>query len=361
MKIKERNGITLIALVITIIVLLILAGVTIATLTGDNGLLKTASNAKEKNIEATAKEKIQVEVAGSYGLDGKIDIEQLNTNFSRINGFKYNDSALSNSNKIIALPVEIELNGYKFSVNQYGQVLSLTQADTINTKIGEVVNGYAAQGLEWQVFYADANETYLISRIIAKNNYTISLKRKKQNDTEEEYEYKGSEDVRKSIYGAKWNKTWLDKCINNESTENNAKATAYLCDPNNWEEYKTDIANYAVGGPTLDLFIASWNKSQGTSITLSSEDVTTFGTLYNKPSELFNSNPIRSTVSNGLYFSTGGYRLSTPGSRNQGLRCRWEFSISDANYTDAALGIRPIVSIPTSKINVNGDVITVNP
>lgn len=36
---KERRGITLIALVITIIVLLILAGVSIAMLTGDNGIL----------------------------------------------------------------------------------------------------------------------------------------------------------------------------------------------------------------------------------------------------------------------------------------------------------------------------------
>ena len=38
--IKKNNGITLIALVITIIVLLILAGVTIATLTGENGNVK---------------------------------------------------------------------------------------------------------------------------------------------------------------------------------------------------------------------------------------------------------------------------------------------------------------------------------
>ena len=37
---KENKGITLIALVITIIVLLILAGVTIATLTGENGNAK---------------------------------------------------------------------------------------------------------------------------------------------------------------------------------------------------------------------------------------------------------------------------------------------------------------------------------
>lgn len=47
-KTKEAKGITLIALVITIIVLLILAGVTIATLTGDNGILKQADKAKQR-------------------------------------------------------------------------------------------------------------------------------------------------------------------------------------------------------------------------------------------------------------------------------------------------------------------------
>ena len=43
---NTTSGITLIALVITIIVLLILAGVTIATLTGDNGILLQANKAK---------------------------------------------------------------------------------------------------------------------------------------------------------------------------------------------------------------------------------------------------------------------------------------------------------------------------
>ena len=45
-KLKEKQGITLIALVITIIVLLILAGVSIAMLTGQNGILTQANNAK---------------------------------------------------------------------------------------------------------------------------------------------------------------------------------------------------------------------------------------------------------------------------------------------------------------------------
>ena len=55
---KQTKGITLIALVITIIVLLILAAVSIATLTGDNGLLTKAIQGKEKNIEGEIKDEI---------------------------------------------------------------------------------------------------------------------------------------------------------------------------------------------------------------------------------------------------------------------------------------------------------------
>ena len=50
-QLKINKGITLIALVITIIVLLILAGVTIATLTGDNGILTKTQNAKTQNAK----------------------------------------------------------------------------------------------------------------------------------------------------------------------------------------------------------------------------------------------------------------------------------------------------------------------
>lgn len=55
-----ERGITLIALVITIIVLLILAGVSIATLTGDNGVLTKANEAKVANDVGTEKEQIEL-------------------------------------------------------------------------------------------------------------------------------------------------------------------------------------------------------------------------------------------------------------------------------------------------------------
>ena len=57
---KRNKGITLIALVVTIIVLLILAGVTIALLTGDNGIITQANKAKENTEIGEEKEKIQL-------------------------------------------------------------------------------------------------------------------------------------------------------------------------------------------------------------------------------------------------------------------------------------------------------------
>ena len=57
-----NNGITLIALVITIIVLLILAGVTIATLTGENGILGKAEEARNQTEEGALEEEVRIKI-----------------------------------------------------------------------------------------------------------------------------------------------------------------------------------------------------------------------------------------------------------------------------------------------------------
>ena len=63
---KNNKGITLIALVITIIVLLILAGVSIAMLTGENGILTQAENSKEDTAKAEAADKINMALNGEF-------------------------------------------------------------------------------------------------------------------------------------------------------------------------------------------------------------------------------------------------------------------------------------------------------
>lgn len=79
---KKNKGITLIALVITIIVLLILAGVSIAMLTGENGLIAKAISAKNKTEEAEADEKDKLaktnEIMDKYitNRDGSITVDK---------------------------------------------------------------------------------------------------------------------------------------------------------------------------------------------------------------------------------------------------------------------------------------------
>lgn len=63
---KEQKGVTLIALVITIIVLLILAGVSIAFLTGDNGIITKSTKASAETNIAGAKETAATDVAAKY-------------------------------------------------------------------------------------------------------------------------------------------------------------------------------------------------------------------------------------------------------------------------------------------------------
>ncbi len=59
---KKTNGITLVALVITIVILLILAGITLNSVTGENGLISKAKDAKKETEIASIKEEIQMDL-----------------------------------------------------------------------------------------------------------------------------------------------------------------------------------------------------------------------------------------------------------------------------------------------------------
>ena len=112
-KLKESKGITLIALVITIIVLLILAGVTIATLTGDNGILKKAGDAKTQTEQAKEDENLKIAIAGSYGTDGKLNLKDLKDNLEN-QGISY-----TGGNEF---PLEVTVNGENKKIDANGNV-----------------------------------------------------------------------------------------------------------------------------------------------------------------------------------------------------------------------------------------------
>ena len=84
-KAKERilnqnnNGITLIALVVTIVVLLILAGITVTLLTGENGLLTRATGAKKAQEKAAQSDQDAIDDLSYVFLDYEEDMQEVKT------------------------------------------------------------------------------------------------------------------------------------------------------------------------------------------------------------------------------------------------------------------------------------------
>ena len=87
METKENKGVTLIALAVTIIVMLILAGVTISALTGNSGITTQAKHSKTKNELAAYKEQIDLFIADKKMENEEFDEESL---FSGKNTLRYN-------------------------------------------------------------------------------------------------------------------------------------------------------------------------------------------------------------------------------------------------------------------------------
>ena len=87
-KMNKNTGITLIALVITIIVLLILAGISIITLTGENGVITKTISAKEKSERAELKEELNLAIqAINLDYNANLRTKSLTSYFKTKNDF----------------------------------------------------------------------------------------------------------------------------------------------------------------------------------------------------------------------------------------------------------------------------------
>ena len=122
--VRKNQGITLIALVITIIVLLILAGVAIAMLSGENGILKKATEAKTRTEESSLYEQIKLAVmeASDYQTM-KIDRNKIASSLGIDKGEINGD----------ARDVVLKKNGITFNIKngKVKEVEELSEADKI--------------------------------------------------------------------------------------------------------------------------------------------------------------------------------------------------------------------------------------
>ena len=388
-KLKEREkGITLIALVITIIVLLILASVSIAMLTGENGILKKASTAKEKTLEAEYEEKIKLAILGARDNNGNFSKELLNDELK-----KYGLSGKTDENGTTT----VEKNGKTYTIDNKGTLTSKDSTENDNNKgitaqmvaehpetyYGLKVTNYTSTNgqNDWRIFYSDGEHIFLITGdyvdLSVANRLSSNTGMTKIGDKYRVYwetepsSLQTVDDTVKTRFKA------TGYTLN--SSNANSKCVSRLLNTSNWESYKDNngMAEYAVGGSTIEMWMDSWNKL--------------CDKKYNKPSDKLYCNNTNST---GYYVGTSsspsncfiepsvmsvkeGYKNSTlyyprksgvsDGANNCNIYWLASTSAGDSNYVlgvndgggmglnryrSTDMGLRPVVSL-NSEIKVN--------
>ena len=243
MKNKKQKGITLIALIITIVILLILAAVTIDVAI-DGKLFDTAKDAVDKTNDRVSQVQAEIDEIMS-------EWEKLEGNGT---GGEIPDTTPPEEEIVTATVIDQNPTlYYGKEVENYGVIYDNT-ADASN---------------KWRIFYADENNIYLIAddyihidyapdagiyeiNSYDGTNYVLSL------DEVSEY-YDGAEDI-DSTFGEKWLSEYYP--TNKTSTNFNIRKVAYMLDTSIWNPiYKNDYAEYAVGGPTLEMYCASYKDT----------------------------------------------------------------------------------------------------
>ena len=212
-KIIKQNssyGITLIALVVTIVILLILAGVTISVLTGQNGLFIRAKQAKERTEYISAKERIEIEL--------------MNIRTQCIgDGIDYN---------IVEIAKKIK------------DVSDITIEKYYNSDIALVKVGVTENILNLDGIVVSVNENSKYKFLLGKDGNIIGILKEIINDETKQEQFKKLEDFEKDNFGQK-----IDNPDDNNDEENNDtdKVISYvlnskiLDDENNRYTQLTDI------------------------------------------------------------------------------------------------------------------------
>ena len=212
-------------------------------LTGENGILSQAAKAKEETEKAQANEALILDEYNKF---------------------------LNNA-----------VGGTGSTPPETGE--EVTASDIADNKdvIGKEVEGYEAQGVtDWKIFYAGTMpgesepHIYLISsdyipyEVIPANTAGHKPDRGSYDYICTAYftsildDYEGSASITEERIKGLNNSYFNDN--NFISTYDNMKSVAYMLDTKAWSGFATDKADYAIGGPTIELLFKSYNQKHGT-------------------------------------------------------------------------------------------------
>lgn len=283
-----------------------------------------------------------------------------------INGLIYNGNALSDSNKIVNLPATVTLNGYDIGIDANGGVEKIPE---IIAKIranptayyGKKVTNYKDDGKTYRIFYVDKQGDF------GEKN-TIYLKADYSGSMTCSTSYDASQTKVREM-----NPDWAKARGNSESSwEYNEKAAAWLCDTSKWTSYcDSDKANYAIGGPSVEMYVKSYNQafenkagayvlganyratsSHGYIYTLNGSQSTITNSDYDAGADSLNYTEYDSVYCGQNKSKTGYWWLASPSAASSGSVCFVNGGRALLDYRNGALttGVSPLVSLKSSFI-----------
>lgn len=354
MKRQRNKGITLIALVITIIVLLILAGVSIATLTGENGILTKANIAASKTNIEDVRERINLQILESYDTNGNLNMDDLKENLE--NNLKIDTSNVGSSLPTGTIVLD-EMNFYinedgkaiygenPITVNNYGEYIDL-KTDLLGSDV--LLADNTTPLTDWRIFYAENGYVYVILADNLPNSTGIAEMAGLTLNTGDFSKYGVSSSKSRKDLEEKLSSDWTSYIFSDSSLSSTAidKMTAK-------------------GAPTLSEWIKSWNSMY---INLYAKE-TSSGWLVGDSADntsYFYTFSKDNGYENTLYFphnsistESYGYWLASSSARSgvclldvdyRGYIFYFGYTPGTYYSQNACLGVRPIVKIPIEMI-----------
>ena len=126
------------------------------------------------------------------------------------------------------------------------------QRDGLQAHIGDLVEYNPTAGGKWRIFYYDeAGDFGTAGKLYLKRDFV-------SNDTKlSSYINYTPTSLGLAIMKA-MNPKWRDSSYSSIDKENE-HCVAWLCDPKNWTDYKTEEADYAIGSPSVEMYMKAFN------------------------------------------------------------------------------------------------------
>lgn len=152
---KNKRGITLIALVVTIIIILLLAGVSIQMLSGNNGVLIRAKDAKNQMLDAQDMEVLKLKIIESSLDNGTPNAEVLVSKLQEMGCIISGES----------YPLTVSYNEKNYKIQSNGIIL--------NDDVGDV--NYFPEGYKEVEYIESTGIQYIDTGYIPKTNTKLEL------------------------------------------------------------------------------------------------------------------------------------------------------------------------------------------